>query len=73
MLLIQITATHLASGLSVKVSTERSQHANKRLARELLAIKLAQRQASAHSAARQARNRQHWQVERGAPHRTFSL
>jgi peptide chain release factor len=32
-----VRATHLPSGLSVKVQTERSQHANKRLARALLA------------------------------------
>ena len=36
-----VRATHLPSGLSVKVQTERSQHANKRLARALLAHKLA--------------------------------
>ncbi|MDI8751947.1 hypothetical protein MJH54_29615, partial [Salmonella enterica subsp. enterica serovar Montevideo] len=35
-------ATHLASGISVKVQSERSQHANKRLARLLIAWRLEQ-------------------------------
>lgn len=35
-----IRATHLSSGISVKVSSERSQHANKRLAYALLMHKL---------------------------------
>ncbi|XNM58371.1 peptide chain release factor-like protein [Escherichia coli] len=37
-------ATHSASGISVKVQSERSQHANKRLARLLIAWKLEQQQ-----------------------------
>ena len=36
-----VRATHLATGVSVRVESERSQHANKKRARELLAIKLA--------------------------------
>ncbi|ARU03658.1 peptide chain release factor H [Comamonas serinivorans] len=66
-----VHATHVASGLSVKVGTERSQHANKRLARELLAIKLAQRQASLLDQAREARARLHGQVARGDPVKVF--
>ncbi|UGA38718.1 peptide chain release factor H [Chromobacterium haemolyticum] len=37
-----VRATHLASGISVKVQSERSQHANKRLALRLIALKLEQ-------------------------------
>ena len=40
-----VRATHLASGISVKVQSERSQHANKRLARLLIAWKLEQQQS----------------------------
>ncbi len=66
-----VHATHIASGLSVKVASERSQHANKRLARELLAVKLAQHNQRQQDAARQDRSRQHWQVERGAAVKVF--
>ncbi|RGE46938.1 peptide chain release factor H [Comamonas testosteroni] len=62
-----VHAIHVASGIAVKVMTERSQHANKRLARELIALKLAQRQElSAQQSAKQ-RSQQHWKVERGKP------
>ncbi|WP_461211643.1 peptide chain release factor-like protein, partial [Desulfocurvus sp. DL9XJH121] len=38
-----VRATHVASGLSVKVQSERSQHANRRLALLLIARKLEER------------------------------
>lgn len=66
-----VRATHLPSGLSVKVQTERSQHANKRLARALLAHKLATQANEAADAARLQRWRQHQGVERGNAARTF--
>jgi peptide chain release factor len=66
-----VRATHLPSGLSVKVQTERSQHANKRLARALLAHKLATLTEEAADAARRQRWRQHQGVERGNAVRTF--
>lgn len=66
-----VRATHLPSGLSVKVQTERSQHANKRLARALLAHKLATQANEAADAARRQRWRQHQGVERGNAARTF--
>lgn len=66
-----VRATHLPSGLSVKVHTERSQHANKRLARALLAHKLAALSDGAEMAARNQRWRQHHGVERGNAARTF--
>lgn len=58
-----VRATHLPSGLSVKVQTERSQHANRRLARALLAHKLADMAQDAASVER----RQRWQIHRGVP------
>ncbi len=66
-----VRATHIPSGLSVKVQTERSQHANKRLARALLAHKLACASADTANAARTARWLQHYGVERGNAGRVF--
>ncbi len=66
-----IRATHVASGLSVKVQAGRSQHANKRLAGQLLASKL---QALAHGRiedGKSARRMGHLQGERGNAARVF--
>jgi peptide chain release factor len=66
-----VRATHLPTGLSVKVQTERSQHANKRLARALLAHKLAALAQDAAGQGRAERRIQHHQVERGNAGRIF--
>ncbi|MCT7317273.1 peptide chain release factor H [Ralstonia sp. CHL-2022] len=66
-----VRATHIATGISVKVQTERSQHANKRLAVLLLAHKLADHDAAIDAAQRAQRRALHHQVERGNPHRAF--
>lgn len=66
-----VRATHLPSGLSVKVQTERSQHANKRLARALLACKLAALAQERQGQNRLQRRIQHYQVERGNARRVF--
>jgi peptide chain release factor len=66
-----VRATHLPTGLSVKVQTERSQHANKRIARMLLAHKLAHAAAENAKATRTQRWLQHHGVERGNAGRTF--
>ncbi|KAF1050716.1 MAG: Peptide chain release factor RF1 [Stenotrophomonas maltophilia] len=66
-----VRATHLASGLSVKVQSERSQHANKRLAVLLLTQRLAQRTEQAEDALRADRRITHHQLERGNPQRVF--
>jgi peptide chain release factor len=66
-----IRATHVASGLSVKVQSQRSQHANKRLAAQLLAIKLAEQATAAGERSRIERHLQHKQAERGNAQRTF--
>lgn len=67
-----VRATHIASGLSVRVESERSQHANKRLAKVLLLQKLAAEKQQAIANQNQQRWQQHWQVERGNPVRTFT-
>lgn len=66
-----IRATHVATGLSVRVEQERSQHANKRLAIALLYQKLTQHQQQTACAQDKARWQQHWEVQRGKPVRTF--
>ena len=66
-----VHATHVPSGISVKVMTERSQHANKRLARALIAMKLAERIAQQQGAARRALSEQHWSLVRGNPVRVL--
>lgn len=66
-----IRATHLATGISVKVQTERSQHANKKLAVLLIARRLAQLAEEAHNGQRAERRLAHHQVARGAPVRVF--
>lgn len=64
-------ATHLASGISVKVQSKRSQHANKRLARLLIAWRLEQQQQEGNAALKSQRRMFHHQIERGNPVRTF--
>jgi peptide chain release factor len=66
-----VRATHVASGLSVKVQSQRSQHANKKLAAQLLASKLAGLMAAAHENSRSARHMQHHNAERGNAVRSF--
>ncbi len=62
---------HLASGISVKVQSERSQHANRRLALLLIARRLAERAEEADERLRAERRLRHQQLERGNPRRTF--
>lgn len=66
-----VQATHVASGISVRVESERSQHANKRLAMLLLKHKLGQQQAQIDSQQNQQRWSQHWELERGNPVKVF--
>ena len=66
-----IRATHIASGVSVKVQTERSQHANKRLAGQLLASKLQARAQAQLEDDKSARRLRHHQGERGNAARVF--
>ncbi|HGY3718908.1 TPA: peptide chain release factor H [Citrobacter gillenii] len=66
-----VRATHLASGISVKVQSERSQHANKRLARLLIAWRLEQQRQDDCAALKSERRMFHHQIERGNPRRTF--
>ncbi len=66
-----IRATHVATGLSVKVQSERSQHANKRLAGQLLASKLAGLAKAEEGRTKSERHLQHSQATRGNAARVF--
>lgn len=66
-----VRATHLATGVSVRVESERSQHANKRLARALLFQKLEATKLDKMTQQEKNRWQQHWEVERGNPIKTF--
>lgn len=67
-----VRATHTATGISVRVESERSQHANKRLASVLLFQKLEQVALDKMTQQETARWQQHWEVERGNPVKTFT-
>lgn len=67
-----VRATHVASGLSVKVQSERSQLANKRLATQLLAAKLQALAEAGLARGKSERRQLHWQAERGNAARVFS-
>ncbi|WP_312688848.1 peptide chain release factor H [Kosakonia sp.] len=66
-----VRATHIASGISVKVQSERSQRANKRLATLLIAHRLEQVKEEERAAMKSERRLFHHQIERGNPTRTF--
>lgn len=66
-----VRATHTETGTSVRVESERSQHANKRLARALLFQKLEALKLETMTQQEKARWQQHWEVERGNPVKTF--
>ena len=62
-----VRATHKASGISVRVESERSQHANKKRALELLAHKLAEHQTAQNADYAKQQHSGLYQVERGNP------
>ena len=66
-----IRATHIATGISVKVQTERSQHANKRLAAQLLSSKLEELHVAKERDSKAERRMQHHDTERGNARRIF--
>jgi len=66
-----VRATHITTGISVRVESERSQHANKRLARALIFQKIEAAKLSNMTKQEKDRWQQHWQVERGNPVKKF--
>ena len=66
-----VRAVHLASGIAVRAEGERSQHANKKRALELLALKLAEHHQTALRQHAADAHKSLYQVERGNPRRVF--
>lgn len=66
-----IHATHVKSGISVKVQSQRSQFANKKLARELLALKLEEINEKQLNSSKTQASKMHWMIERGNPVKVF--
>ena len=66
-----IHAIHVATGISVKVMSERSQHANKKIAKELLAMKIQQQLDAQHESQKNKQHQQHALIERGSAIRQF--
>lgn len=66
-----VRATHKATGITVKVQTERSQHANKKLAILLIAKKLDEQVETLQAEHKATRRMFHHQIERGNPIRVF--
>ena len=66
-----IRATHIATGISVKVESERSQHANKRLAKALIERKITAQLESKQESEKSERRLQHHSIERGNAIRIF--
>ncbi len=66
-----VRAVHTGTGITVRVQSERSQHANKRLAVLLISRLLAQQTQQAAAEQRADRRMAHHQVARGDPVRVF--
>ncbi|WP_415891188.1 peptide chain release factor H [Neptuniibacter sp. SY11_33] len=66
-----VQATHISSGISVRVESERSQHANKRLAIALIYQRLDEQQQQNASEQHKTQWQQHMELQRGNPDRVF--
>lgn len=66
-----VRAVHRDSGLSVRVESQRSQHANKKLAAQLLQMKMDQANGESAQRAKSQQRKAHHTLERGNPVRVF--
>lgn len=66
-----VIATHIDTGIQVRVESERSQHANKRIAQALIAKRLQMQQAQRQEAGEQQRRMQHFKLQRGQASKVF--
>lgn len=60
-----VRAKHVTTGITVKVQSERSQHANKKLAKQLIQWKLNEHHSQQLNALDKQRHHSHYQIERG--------
>ncbi|HGN1704724.1 TPA: peptide chain release factor H [Providencia rettgeri] len=67
-----VRAKHIATGITAKVQSERSQHANKKLAKQLIQWKLNEYQEQQLSMLDKQRHNSHYQIERGNATTIFS-
>lgn len=66
-----VQAIHRPTGISVRVENQRSQHANKKLAIELLELKYSEQEQMKTAQNRSQQRMQHHTLERGNPTRVF--
>ena len=66
-----VRATHRKTGLTVKIQTERSQHANKKMAIQWLGHKISELNNQKAQQGKSDQRLAHHQMERGNPKRTF--
>lgn len=66
-----VQAVHLPSGLSVRVEDQRSQHANKKVAVQLLELKNHEKTQDLLAQGKSSQRMQHHTLERGNPKRVF--
>ncbi|GAB1438031.1 peptide chain release factor H [Providencia sp.] len=67
-----VRAKHITTGITVKVQSERSQHANKKLAKQLIQWKLNEYHEQQLSVLDSQRHHSHYQIERGNASKVFS-
>ena len=66
-----VQAVHVASGIRVRIESERSQHANKKLALALIEQKLREQQELAQKSQQKTQWQTHQNIERGSARYTF--
>lgn len=67
-----IIAKYLPLNLIIKVQSERSQHMNKKIALELLKLKVFEKNMDLINQSKNQKRMQHYQLERGNPKRVFN-